>query len=189
MTTPNEQTKSVIVASTNPVKLQAVQQAFQRMMPDANLSFQPMPSTSGVPSQPRDDAETRLGAFQRAQSAMEQMPHAHYWVGIEGGIQDTPEGMYAFAWVVIRTASHTGQSRSASFLLPEAVADYVRSGLELGDADDRVFGVTDSKRNNGAIGLLTGNVVTRSSLYEHAVVMALVPFKQPELYPPQTDTT
>jgi len=184
--TTNKQMPSVIVASTNPVKRQAVQQAFQRMLPDKTFNFQPLTSESGVPSQPRNDAETRLGAFHRAQSAMEQMPDADYWVGIEGGIEDTPEGMYAFAWVVIRTSTHTGQSRSASFLLPEAVAEYVRDGLELGDADDRVFGVTDSKRRNGAIGLLTGNVVTRSSLYEHAVVMALVPFKRPELYSPTT---
>jgi non-canonical (house-cleaning) NTP pyrophosphatase len=58
----------------------------------------------------------------------------------------------------------------------------VRQGMELGDADDAVFGRSNSKQANGAVGILTGNVIDRAELYEQAVVLALIPFKNPELY-------
>ena len=58
----------------------------------------------------------------------------------------------------------------------------VGQGLELGDADDRVFQQKQSKQKQGAIGLLTGNVIDRARLYEHAIVLALVPFKNAVLY-------
>lgn len=48
-----------------------------------------------------------------------------------------------FAWVVVRApgGGATSHARTASFPLPAAVAELVlREGLELGDADDRVFG-------------------------------------------------
>ncbi len=52
-------------------------------------------------------------------------------------------------------------------------------GLNLGDADDQVFRRTNSKQGSGAVGLLTDDVVTRTTLYEQAVILALIPFKNP----------
>jgi non-canonical (house-cleaning) NTP pyrophosphatase len=54
--------------------------------------------------------------------------------------------------------------------------------MELGDADDRVFGCTDSKREGGAVGLLTGGTIDRTGLYQHAVALALIPFRNADLY-------
>jgi non-canonical (house-cleaning) NTP pyrophosphatase len=58
----------------------------------------------------------------------------------------------------------------------------IRQGKELGEADDIVFSQNNSKQANGAIGILTGDVIDRTSLYEHAVILALAPFKNLELY-------
>jgi len=58
----------------------------------------------------------------------------------------------------------------------------VRQGVELGEADDRIFGRNNSKQQNGAVGLLTGDAVDRAGLYVPAVIFALIPFKNPELY-------
>ena len=55
-------------------------------------------------------------------------------------------------------------------------------GLELGEADDRVFGRTNSKQATGAVGLLSKNLITRQSYYEHAITLALIPFLNEELY-------
>ena len=60
--------------------------------------------------------------------------------------------------------------------------ELVESGVELGVADDQVFGHTNSKHQGGAVGLLTGNAVDRRALYAQAVALALVPFKNAELY-------
>jgi len=175
---------TIIVASSNPVKLEAVSGAFTKVFPETKFLFESVQVSSGVASQPNGDEDTLQGAFNRASAAAALRPEADFWVGIEGGITDTPEGMLAFAWVVIRSPGKVGRSRTASFYLPGAVAEHVRNGIELGEADDIVFEQSDSKRKNGAIGILTGNVITRAGLYEHAAIMALIPFLQADLYPP-----
>jgi non-canonical (house-cleaning) NTP pyrophosphatase len=52
----------------------------------------------------------------------------------------------------------------------------------LGEADDLVFGRSNSKQANGAVGLLTDDAVTRTTYYVPAVIFALIPFKNAELY-------
>lgn len=180
--------KNVIVASNNPVKIQAVSGGFLRMFPDIQFKFESLALPSGVPAQPLSDAETLKGAQTRARNAKKYRPQADFWAGIEGGVDASGANLTAFAWVVILNGQNAGQSRTGAFYLPPAVAELVRSGIELGEADDRVFGRQDSKRQEGAIGLLTGGVVDRRALYEQAVILALLPFRNPGLYPPNSIT-
>jgi inosine/xanthosine triphosphatase len=172
----------LVVASTNPVKGRAALKGFERMFPERRFRLESVSVDSGVSHQPKTDGETLEGARQRAEAAARVRPEADFWVGIEGGIEDGSDGMYAFAWVVVRSRERRGQGRSGAFALPEEVARLVRAGMELGEADDRVFGRDNSKQEEGAVGLLTGGVLDRTALYEHAVVLALVGFKNPELY-------
>lgn len=174
--------KTVIVASGNPVKLEATRRGFERLLPGDGLSFRSVGAPSGVSDQPASDDETLLGATNRAQGARRVAPAADFWVGIEGGVTDLAGGLAAFAWVVVLDRQRSGLGRTATFFLPARVAELVRRGVELGSADDLVFGRADSKQANGAVGLLTGDVVDRTSLYEQAVVLALIPFRNPELY-------
>ncbi|MCX6095011.1 MAG: inosine/xanthosine triphosphatase [Candidatus Bipolaricaulota bacterium] len=178
--------KMVVVASTNPVKREATRSGFRRALPNEAIEVVARAVPSGVGSQPFSDAETLAGAEERARSARALEPNAAFWVGIEGGVEERDGRLAAFAWVVVLSADRVGRARTGTFFLPSAVADLVRQGVELGDADDRVFGRTDSKRDLGAIGLLTGGVIDRTALYEHAVVLALVPFRNDTLYPPET---
>lgn len=177
----------IVLASKNPVKMQAVKAGFSRMFPDWECEFKTISVDSGVSNQPNRDEETLRGACNRAEGAMSAIPGADYWVGVEGGIDDLGDEMTAFAWIVVRSTKLLGKGRTGAFFLPEAVTTLVRQGLELGEADDLVFGRSNSKQENGAIGLLTGNVVDRAQLYEQAVVLALVPFKNPGLYPEKTE--
>ena len=103
-------------------------------------------------------------------------------MGIEGGLQERGDQMFAFAWVVIESRGKQGESRTAIFQLPQSVADLVRQGRELGDADDTVFNKSNSKEKNGAVGLLTNDIITRKNLYMQAVVLALIPFMNDSLY-------
>jgi len=169
--------KTIVVASQNPVKANATLAGFRRMFPGAEFQLQTVAVESGVGSQPMTEAETLRGAENRAGAAAQIVPQADFWVGIEGGIEDLSDGMLAYAWVVVLSAGPTGRGRTGGFLLPEAVARLVREGKELGDANDRVFGRENSKQQEGAIGLLTGKVMDRTELYEHAMVLALVPVK------------
>jgi inosine/xanthosine triphosphatase len=172
---------TLIVASSNPVKITAALAGFQRMFPRENCTAQGISVPSGVRDQPHDDAETRLGAANRAAAVRRLVPHGDYWIGIEGGVIDQDGIMQVFAWVVILSDQRTGAARTAMYVLPEEVARLVRTGLELGDADDAVFGRANSKQDDGSVGILTSGTLDRREYYAHAVVLALIPFKQPLL--------
>ena len=174
---------SIITASTNPVKIQAALTGFQAMFPDQHFQATGLNVPSGVSAQPMTSLETRQGALNRATAARQGNPDAAFWVGIEGGCEDNAGELDVFAWVVIlsRERAEPGISRTATFALPQEVAELVRQGIELGEADDRVFGRSNSKQQNGSVGLLTADVITRLEYYRHAVILALIPFKNVEL--------
>jgi inosine/xanthosine triphosphatase len=173
----------IVVASKNPVKKQSVQIAFNRLFSDQPFEFEGVDVPSGVSSQPMNSDETLQGALNRVNGAAHAAPNADYWVGIEGGVEAYGDDLFAFAWVVVRSGSRWGKSRTGSFALPPQVVELIHQGMEMGDADDVVFGRSNSKQQNGAIGLLTGDVVDRTAFYEQAVILALLPFKNPGLYP------
>lgn len=81
-----------------------------------------------------------------------------------------------------------GLAKTASFALPLCITKLVESGMELGDADDKVFGRVKAKHGSGTVGLLTDGLVDRVRYYEHAILMALVPWIRPDLYPDGTFT-
>lgn len=173
----------IVIASKNPVKIQAALGGFERMFPNEMWHTVAVNVPSGVSDQPMSDRETLQGAQQRARAARAAHPQGDFWVGIEGGIEVTAEGdMLASAWVVVCAANGEGRGRTGTFVLPPPVAALVAQGKELGDADDEVFGYTNSKQQNGAVGILTGDVMTRTTFYEPAVILALIPFKNPKLY-------
>ncbi len=176
--------KSIIVASQNPVKIEAALSGFQAMFPAEEFVARGVNVTSGVSVQPMSDGETLQGALNRASRARDLVPLADYLVGIEGGIEEHADGMVAFAWIVVCSNEITGKGRSAAFYLPKSISTLVRQGKELGEADDIVFQRSNSKQDNGAIGILTGDAVDRTSLYKMAVIMALVPFRNQDLYRP-----
>lgn len=171
----------IIVASKNPVKIQAAKDAFERFFASA-FEAEGVSIPSNVPDQPIGDEETYTGALNRAKGAQNTYPEADYWVGIEGGITTTRGEMETFAWMVVLGKNGKGHARTAGFFLPPRVAELVNQGYELGDADDIVFGSSNSKQKTGALGLLTKDVLTRHELYLPAIMMALIPFRNPELY-------
>ncbi len=183
--------KTIVLSSNNPVKLQATRMGFSRMFPEEEFTFQTVSTPSLVADQPFSSEETLQGALNRARGARERVPEADYWVGIEGGVAESPAGeltkdeLWVFAWVVVLNHDRLGKGCTGLFFLPPRLAQLVRQGVELGEADDIVFGRVNSKQGNGAVGLLTGDLIDRAAYYEPAVILALIPFRNPELYPPQ----
>jgi inosine/xanthosine triphosphatase len=172
----------IVVASQNPVKMHAVLNAFSRWLPDREIVIIPAPTASGVSDQPSSDEETFLGALNRTNNAALLYPDADFWVGIEGGVSSLVKEMGAFAWVVIKSPDRISKSKTGTFFLPPQVVDLVHQGKELGDADDIVFKRQNSKQGNGAIGILTNDLIDRTIFYEHAVILALAPFITPQYF-------
>ncbi len=172
----------IIVASTNPVKLKAAEIGFKRMFNEES-QINGISVESGVSNQPLSEEETLKGAINRAKNARKENPNADYWVGLEGGVEEKEGEFHVFAWIVsLNKENKIGKGKTGTFILPSKVAELIRQGKELGEADDIVFGRTNSKQDNGTIGILTGDVFTRAGFYSDAVIMSLIPFKNPELY-------
>lgn len=170
------------VGSQNPVKTACVREAVSEVWPLAEVAG--IGTESGVSAQPMTEEETFEGAVNRARSALTLLPDSSYGVGVEGGLVDQPNGMWAFAVVVI--AGRDGflsHGQTGRFRLPEGVANLIRhEGLELGHADDRFFGRENSKQKEGAIGILSDGRISRMTLYKPAVTFALLPLIHPEYY-------
>lgn len=172
----------VIIASQNPVKIDAVTMWFMKMFPEENFLFHWISVSSDIGDQPMNEEETLIWATNRAKNAKIDSPDADYRVGIEWGIHMQWEDMLAFAWIVIFGKDKQGKARSSTLVVPKKAAVLVQQGMELGHADDIVFGRNNSKQQNGAVGILTGDVITRTEYYIEPIILALIPFRNKELY-------
>jgi inosine/xanthosine triphosphatase len=178
-----DQLLNIAVASENPVKLEAARLGFEKAFPDFTIKVQGFAVITDVPAQPKGDRQTYQGATTRLEALKAQNPDADYWVGIEGGVQRSITGVYdSFAWIVVQQEEKLYSSRTGTFPLPPKVCQYLDEGMELGDADDLVFGKTSSKQQNGAVGLLTQDQITRTDLISQSVFLALIPFWSKDLY-------
>lgn len=175
--------KKIIVASKNPVKIEATILGFSLVFPNENFEVKGVAVSSGISNQPLSNSETLQGAKNRVDNAYNLYPDADFWVGIEGGVEKINSDMESFAWIFIKSKDGIrGKSRTSTFFLPPQVINLVLKGKELGEADDIVFKRHNSKQANGAVGILTDNIITRTSYYKEAVVLALIPFKNTNLY-------
>jgi len=175
--------KKVYIGSENPVKIQCTRKGFREVFHESEeFQFIGKSVDSGISDQPMTNKETLLGAENRAKELKAQYPEGDYFIGIEGGVQIISDEMEAFAWVVIMNNGLIGKAQTSTFQLPPKIVDLIHNGVELGHADDLVFRRNNSKQGNGAVGILTGNVIDRVEYYRHAVILALIPFMNRELY-------
>lgn len=173
----------VVISTINPVKINATKNAFEKMFPRQKIIIETVKVMSGVSDQPITESETLKGATMRAKNALKVKPDFDFAIGIEGGVEERLHGMEAFAWVVVISRDgKIGRGRTGTFFLPGKVVAFIKQGKELGEADDIVFKGKNTKQKNGAVGILTGNAIDRTKYYTFAVIMALIPFKNPELY-------
>ena len=137
--------RKVIVASKNPVKIQAIKNGFAKMLSNDKFEFISVTVPSNVGEQPSTDAETLTGATNRVNNAFQEIKGADFYVGIEGGVETAGEEMTAFAWVVIKSQEKYGKAKTGTFFLPKEIIKLIKQGKELGEADDIVFAIDELK--------------------------------------------
>ncbi len=164
------------------MKIEAVKIAFKKVFTNVDFIFESINTPSGVSDQPMSSIETLKGAKNRANYSFSNKQDNYFWIGIEGGIEKSIDGYEAFAWVYIKSNHKIGKARTAGFFLPKKIENLIDKGIELGDADDIVFGLKNSKKKNGAVGILTKNVTNRTKYYSEAVILALIPFVNNDLF-------
>jgi inosine/xanthosine triphosphatase len=172
--------RSAAVGSTNPAKVEAVRRSLARLAPKCVLEVVAVPS--GVAAMPIGEAATREGALARARAAVEQTA-ADVGFGLEGGaILDGDRAWLTAHVVAVTRDGRVGEAAWGRMLLPRVAAKRMRAGEELGDVIDDLFSAKESKRQTGAIGLLTEGTVSRTDAFADLVAMACAPFLHPELY-------
>lgn len=174
--------KKVIIASTNPVKVEVAKKAFETVFPEQIFEFIPQESQSSVSNQPFDE-ETVLGAYNRIKFIEEIYPDADFYISQEGGLFKQRNKLYNRAYIVIKDKEgFTTESSTASFYLPKKVTEYVAGGMELGDAVDTFFNTKNSKHASGFMGYLTDELVTRTESYLQAALIAVSEQKHKDWY-------
>jgi inosine/xanthosine triphosphatase len=109
----------IIIASRNPIKINATKLAFEQMFPDKIFQFEGVNISSDISDQPMSNNETLKGAINRSNNAKIECMDADYWIGIEGGVEKKGNEMQVFAWIYIQSKEMVGKARTATFDLPK----------------------------------------------------------------------
>lgn len=170
----------IAIGSNNPVKINAVKSVLKPLFPKAG--FIHLNVKSKVKNQPLSIKETKLGAKNRAYSAL-KTTQADLAVGLEGGVFEIDKEMYNIAWCALidkkGTCSFGG---GMCFLVPDFLARQIRQGGEMGPLMAQLTGIKDIKKKGGAISVLTKGLTNRTQGYQELVRMAMVKFRRPRLY-------
>lgn len=174
----------ILVGSKNPVKIEAVKEAFSSYFKD--IEVEGIEARSSVPDQPIDE-ETFEGAEHRAKVIKKLNEKANiggsYFVGIEGGILNIYSKWFGIGVVcIIDEKDNFGFGTSPMFEIWGEAIEEVLDGKELGDVMAEVTGDSEVKRKGGAVGYLTDGAVLRKDLYTSAIKLALIPLLKEDLY-------
>lgn len=154
------------VGSLNPAKIAAVRQLIDDCRLNAELIGLDVPS--GVSAMPLSDNETREGAVHRAKTVLAENRETAVGIGLEGGVAMIGEEMFLCNWGAL--ADRNGRvitAGGARIKLPRALEQGVRAGDELGTVAEQYAHEKDISKHGGTIGLLTGGLVTRTSMFVH----------------------
>ncbi|MHB8585634.1 MAG: inosine/xanthosine triphosphatase [Thermoplasmatota archaeon] len=144
---------------------------------------------AGVADQPFGES-TWDGAMARAASAHAEWPEAHFAIGIEAGILESAVGPFDIqACVALDRGGRMTVGQGPGFAHPPEVWRALDRGETVGDAIVRLSGDARTPRSEGAVGFLSGGLVTRSDLTRAAVAAAWVPRIRPGLYGIDRTTT
>ena len=167
----------IAVGSQNPVKIAAVRTIVAKIWPAAEAHGVAVPS--GVSAMPMNDAECIAGARGRATAALNALD-ADLGLGLEGGVHSINGQLFLTGWVMaVDRAGRESIGSAARMPLPPAVSAQVLSGRELGLVMDELTGRERTNHAEGAIGILTHQLMTRQRSFEAAVAYALVPWLNP----------
>lgn len=159
---------NIKIATTNPVKIEAIKEVFERYFSTDNLKIQAIHASSGVSEQPINE-EVFEGALNRIKNVKKEIEKNEYdyIVSCEGGLICLAGRWFNTQVVMIedkKEKQSTGLSQS--YPIPQK---YVKRIMETSIATvlDEIF------KGEGGIRKLTRNEITRKELVKSGTVMAL----------------
>ena len=146
---------------------------------------------TNAPAMPLTDWQLMHGARQRAEAVREQLKRegigAQFYVGLEGGFHslsvDDEWHTFLRGWAYVSDGTRGSFGSGPSVSVPHLIADMVIDGKrELGEVIDEVAGEMDVRSRQGAWGVLSRDLLTRSMSFEAALIAAFAPFYNSDLY-------
>jgi inosine/xanthosine triphosphatase len=120
----------IAVGSKNPVKINAVREAFEKVWPEKNWEVVGVEVSSGVSNQPMSDVEGIKGAKTRAKKVM-KLVDADFGVGLEGALQKIGNKWFEGGWmVVLDRKGNEGVGSSIKLNIPQKMMKMVKEGKE-----------------------------------------------------------
>jgi len=185
----------ILVGSTRRPKLAAVEAAIHDfgsvLAPASQFVVTGADVKSGVGHTPASRSELMQGARQRVEAlvrlAREKSEAAHYFVGLEGGLDTVEEQgqrrVFLESWAYVSDGRNGHYGRSGSVEIPDALArEVLENGVELSVAIDRFAGAVGIRDNQGAWGVLSSGLISRTEAFRVAVVAAFAPFYNSKMY-------
>jgi inosine/xanthosine triphosphatase len=187
--------KTVALGSDRAAKIMAVRASIARVAAidsswaEATVLARAVETT--VPAMPLNDWQLMQGARERALAVRDQLLNkrreADIYVGLEGGFHSMSiEGeWYTFlrGWAFATDGKSSAFGATPSISVPGALVKKVIEGRqELGLVIDEVAGIQDVRSRQGAWGILSRDLVTRSMSFEVALIAAFAPFYNPKMY-------
>ena len=176
----------VLVASKNPVKIKASLDAFQLFFKDPIVDSQEVVVPTANASQPIGEDQTREHSELRVIQARENYPGYDYFVGIEGGVvklNSDSARIIVYSSIGHQLAIETVRGCGIPLPLEWYTVLTTHEYHELGDLAELKSGVTDIKKKQGVVGFFSQNFVTRYDILKQSVIMALVPYLNPSIFP------
>ncbi len=182
------------IGTTNKTKLKAVQSAFEKLrtaFPSAfreSIEFISLKTQTHIPDMPLSQEQMIEGAIERARFVWKNQTGLRYSVGLEGGTfpvtaPSLPDEVQYFLqnWVFAFDGTRGYLGSSPAIMLPETISHALyREKRELAEVIDAFSGKHDVRSNEGAFGVLSRDLLTRSAAFELAVINAFVPFFNPD---------
>ena len=144
-----------------------------------------------APAMPLTDWQLMEGARERALAVRDSLHsrrlEADIYVGLEGGFHSISIGgewhTFLRGWAYATDGERSAFGGAPSISVPaEIVKNVVQGRRELGIVIDEVSGGRDVRSKQGAWGVLSRDLVTRSMSFELALIAAFAPFYNPKLY-------
>ncbi len=173
----------IIVGSTNPVKIEAVREAFERAFSSNEIKVLKIKVNSGVRPTPRNEEEIIKGALNRVKNIMKN-EKGDFYVGLEGGIVIREGELFIKGWVAVSDGKITSLAATIELPLPRFILNELNKSedIELEDIMEKISGIPDIGKKEGAIGFFTRGLYTRKDAFRDAVICALSKFLRKEFY-------
>ncbi len=174
----------VCAGTRNPCKILGIKQAFTEAF-KSSVNIVAVTVETEVPRQPIGLHQIVKGAMQRCVKAFKLVSNADFSVGVEAGIYSLGSKFFDVQVAcVMDSKGRYSLGMSPSFQIPPEFAHQLINGSkpELEVVVDEYFGTKDIGEKGGLISLLTKGAVSREHLTRDAVLMALIPWMNEDLY-------